>query len=249
MSPRRRNVGRTTDNSPKNRAPVRERLGVKNKTEDVKDKPKNTQSTSKKDEKPLDPILEARKRKFESNEIKIREGIIRLKPKEEKTEENFISTSDPVPVTPQVSTSKLTDIAEAKPSDPNTDDLQELDVIEELENLLKGDPILEGDDIELNPKVADIFSDEDSASDNEGRFKVKEGSNSKPPILSFTKLINGEKSKIKAEPLPDSKRSERRRDRRDRTVKSRSTRGRSPPERREAAKENSKSEADRKSVV
>ncbi|XP_018562196.1 muscle M-line assembly protein unc-89-like [Anoplophora glabripennis] len=249
LSPRRRTVGRTADNSPKNRAPVRERLGLKNKTEDVKDKPKNTQSTSKKDDKPLDPILEARKRKFESNEIKIREGIIRLKPKEEKLEEDSISTSIPasdvVSVLHQVSTSKLEDVVQEKSSEIKTEKPQELDVIEELENLLKEDPMLEADDIEVNPKVADIFSDEDSASDNEGRFKVKEGTSTKPPVLSFTKLMNGEKREIKAEPLPDTKRSERRRDRRDRIGKSR-TRGRSPAERKDIAKENAKGEGDRK---
>lgn len=249
LSPRRRNVARAPDTSPKSRAPVRERLGFKNKTEDSKEKPKETQPSPKKDEKPLDPVLEARKRKFESNEIKMKEGIIRLKPKEEKPQENAgaapIPVSDAVPVSSQVSTSKAADVAEEKLTEAKEEEHKELDVIEELENLLKEDALMEGDGIELNPKVADIFSDEDSTSDNEGRFKVKEGNNAKPPVLSFTKLVNGEKRDIKAEPLPDSKKSERRRDRRDKIGKARN-RARSPANRKDVSKENGKGEGERK---
>ncbi|KAJ8915107.1 hypothetical protein NQ315_000359, partial [Exocentrus adspersus] len=237
LSPRRRNIGKSAEDSPKNRAPIRDRLGAKSKNEESNDKAKETPPEPKKEEKLLDPILEARKRKFESNEIKKREGIIRLKPKESENGE----VPTPVPA-PEVPAPEKINIVEEKPAEVKKveEKPEEPDVVEELENLLREDALMEGDDIDLTPKVGDIFSDEDSASDNEGRFKIKEGNSSKPPVLSFTKLINGEKKEIKTEALPDSstKRNERRRDRR-RTDRRRT---RTPPlNRKEVPKENVKS--------
>ncbi|KAJ8938772.1 hypothetical protein NQ318_009127 [Aromia moschata] len=218
------NVGKSADSSPKNKPSVRERLGLKpSKTEpESKEKPK--EPSPKKDEKPLDPVLEARKRKFESNEIKMKEGIIRLKPKEDnKPKEDPPSPPPPTPVAEPVS-----DTPPQKPARP-----KELDEFEELEKLLNEDALLEGegDDIVLDPKVDDIFSDEDSTSDNEGRFKVKQQSDKKPPVLSFAKLVNGERREIKPEPLPDSP-AKRRERRPGRPSERRRSRPRPPPTRR-----------------
>lgn len=243
-------------------------MGVKSKTEE-KDKPRQTEEIPKKEEKPLDPVLEARKRKFESNEIKMKEGIIRLRPKDEKTkEEKPIDVKQKEPKTatdkPKEEHPKLdkhkedktrqekpkqqqTDepikteekgreirsttpkpkesIVEVAPATTTTEDKQIDDSVpdefKELEKLLLG-----GDDIELDPKVEDIFSDEDSASDNEGRFKVKEQkAGAKPPIIPFAKLVNGEKRDIKSEPLS---RYTRHKEARDRSNRDRSTRKRTP---------------------
>lgn len=50
--------------------------------------PKRKRSLSPDRKQQLDPVLEARKKKFESNELKIKEGVIRLKPpKEEENDE------------------------------------------------------------------------------------------------------------------------------------------------------------------
>ncbi|KAJ8979220.1 hypothetical protein NQ317_011859 [Molorchus minor] len=196
LSPRRKNVSRNADTSPKSKPTVRDRLGVKsNKTEDNKDKPE--ESSPKKDEKPVDPVLEARRKKFESNEIKKKEGIIRLKPKEDKPKEPSPPLAMSTPSQTEVSVpapEQETKVKEEIKPDPPKD----MDVFEELEKLLnEKDVLLEGDDIELDPKVSDIFSDEESGSDNEGRFKVKEQTSKKPPILPFTKLMNGAKRATK----------------------------------------------------
>lgn len=216
------------------------RLGVKSRTEE-KDKPNQLEESPKKEGKSLDPILEARRRKFESNEIKMKEGIIRLKPKEEKPYEVRYRESKSIVDKPKEERLKVDkskeernkqektksrkdevlkdvknekcrevrsttpkpkeSIVEVAPATTTTDDKQIDDSVpdefKELEKLLLG-----GDDIELDSKVEDIFSDEDSASDNEGRFKIKDQKvGAKPPVISFTKLVNGEKKEIKSEPL------------------------------------------------
>lgn len=223
-------------------------MGVKSKTEEKDQRKPPEDSPTKKDDKPLDPVLEARKRKFESNEIKMKEGIIRLKlNKEEKPKEDYpievkqkevkSIIDKPKEELPRVDKSKddhklekpkahkeeriIRDtkpeqkvevsrsttpkpkeiIVEVAPATTTTDDKQIDDSVpdefKELEKLLLG-----GDDHELDSKVEDIFSDEDSASDNEGRFKVKEHKGeTKPPVISFTKLMNGEKREIRSEPL------------------------------------------------
>lgn len=224
-------------------------MGLKSRAEE-KDKPKQTEEVipKKEDIKPLDPILEARKRKFESNEIKMKEGIIRLRPKDVKVrDEKPIEMKQKEPKTnldkPKEDRSKVDrmkdekikqepkpnpitktevvvkdvkiekeetrsttpkpkeSIVEVAPATTTTEDKQIDDSVpeefKELEKLLLG-----GDDIELDPKVEDIFSDEDSASDNEGRFKVKEQKDgAKPPVIPFAKLMNGQKRDIKSEPL------------------------------------------------
>ena len=110
----------------------------------------------------LDPILEARRKKFERNEIVMTEGVIRL-----------------------------------------NEDIDE-------EALLEGD---DGDDAILLDHNA-LFSDEESDSDNEGRFKTKQESNQKVPVLSFTKLINGVKTEVKNDLRVEEKKIGRRNERR-----------------------------------
>lgn len=218
-------------------------MGLKSRSEEV-EKSKLTEDSPKKEEKPLDPILEARKRKFESNEIKIKEGIIRLRPKDDKIKEekspevkenelksNHDKFKEKRPKVEKIKEEKTKqekqrsqkseifmknpeteekpkeirsttpkpkeNIVEVAPATTTTDDSVP-DEYKELEKLL-----LVGDDIDLEDhKVEDIFSDEDSASDNEGRFKAKERKGvSKPPVIPFTKLVNGEKREIKSESL------------------------------------------------
>ncbi|VEN61569.1 unnamed protein product [Callosobruchus maculatus] len=264
------------------RAPVHERLGNKgqkaeSKEKEGEEKEGNEPAQKKEDDKLIDPVLEARRKKFESNEIKKKEGIIRLKPKDDKpkedksTEEDKPKDEKPKDIKPKEEKPTVTKPKEDKPKEsqePKTKDtptapagpasvsstaassapkpsssitstsetsvtsttppipssttaedkpkaaepkkkLEDIPEFEELERLLNA-PLPELDDI-VNPKVDDIFSDEDSASDNEGRFKAKQ-TGEKMPVLSFSKLVNGVKQEIKAEALPDSQ-PNRRRDR------------------------------------
>lgn len=228
-------------------------MGVKSRTDD-KEKPKQTDENPKNDDKTLDPVLEARRRKFESNEIKIKEGIIRLRPKDEKSKEEKyvepkeIKSNSSKPKEDRSQTDKMKEeksekpkhqkdepgkdirteafeaetrsttpkpkenIVEVAPATTTTEDKQVDDSVpDEFKELEK---LLLGDDLELDPKVEDIFSDEDSASDNEGRFKVKEGrERAKPRVISFTKLVNGEKREIKSEPLAKYAKNKEPRDR------------------------------------
>ncbi|XP_050309017.1 serine/arginine repetitive matrix protein 1-like isoform X2 [Anthonomus grandis grandis] len=165
-----------TEGASKPKQSIRERLGMKSskpeEKESTKDKPVEDQSLPEED-KPLDPVLEARKKKFESKEIKIREGVIRLKPKVEdsnikKQEEKLEETSAPA-------------------------------VKSEDDDVVNEDLLLEDDELELDADHADLFSDEDSATDNEGRFKAKEVSEEKPTAISFNKLTNGAKPELRPE--------------------------------------------------
>ncbi|GJQ73695.1 hypothetical protein Trydic_g14030 [Trypoxylus dichotomus] len=112
----------------------------------------------------LDPVLEARRKKFESNEIKNTEGIIRLKPKIENTSEND----------------------NLKESPTNNEDIPQEDEVVDL----------------LDAKVEDLFSDEDTDEENEGRFK---STLSKPKrnvsVVPFTQLLDNSTKNIKAEVL------------------------------------------------
>ncbi|EFA08208.2 hypothetical protein TcasGA2_TC005835 [Tribolium castaneum] len=158
--------------SPKKQSSVRERLGAKNgKTEEVKKEEKE------------DPVLEARRKKFERNEITMTEGVIRLKKPESE---------------------------EVKKEECVEDELE----AEEIDE----DALLEGaDSIILDPKLDTLFSDEESDSDNEGRFKTKQETNQKVPILPFTKLINGAKSEVKTDLRLEEKKTDRRKRFRSRT--------------------------------
>ncbi|CAG9824854.1 unnamed protein product [Phaedon cochleariae] len=224
LSPRRRNVARK-DSSPKSKNSGRNRPGKSedNKVKDdskgkddgkvkdaVRDKEKEKLPVKQpKEEASLDPVLEARKRKFESNQLGKKAGIIRLKPKEEKQPESAPMQELPSAVKEetQTPTPASTEVDEAKPIDDTNKDPDEF---KELEKLLNEDLLLESDDF-IDHKVEDIFSDEESTSDNEGRFKVKQKAGEKVSVLSFSKLMNGAKAEVKTEPLQS--RGERSRDR------------------------------------
>lgn len=85
MSPKR--------TSPTSKSSVYNRLGAARKRKSrsislsLSPSPERTTKPLETEVKTLDPVLEARKRKFESNEIKVKEGVIRLKPKSEETSE------------------------------------------------------------------------------------------------------------------------------------------------------------------
>nr|XP_023020242.1 neurofilament heavy polypeptide-like isoform X2 [Leptinotarsa decemlineata] len=220
-----------SDHSPTNRPRVRERLGS-GKPNNSGNGNSNRASKEKevvpqKEVVPLDPVLEARKRKFETNEIG-KKGIIRLKPKENKPAEV------PVEVPPQPIVEE--ELEKVDPTKKDTD--KDPDEFKELEKLLNEDALLEDDEIVLDQKVEDIFSDDDFASDNEGRFKVKEKANEKVVSLPFTKLVNGAKEEIKSEALPDTRRDTRDRERGGSycsRFSDRRTRTRSPAGRRESS--------------
>lgn len=241
-SPKRRSLSpkrKVPAGNPVKGRPVHDRLGLKSdKPEEIKNKPK----VKEEEEPPLDPVLAARRKKFESNELNKKEGIIRLKPKEEKPEiksdEISIEETTEVPkkveeiisvipkITEEIETSpnvELTPkIEKEEPEKPNKppiaaesstkkqeeyDRSKDPEEFKELERLLNDDAILE--DL-LDHKVADIFSDEESASDNEGRFKAKTKPGEKVPVLSFNKLVNGAKPEIKTETLlPNSSKNSR----------------------------------------
>ncbi|CAH1109993.1 unnamed protein product [Psylliodes chrysocephalus] len=273
LSPRRRSPSPKRENPPISQQ-TRPQNRPKPKPEKVEEnKPKETDVPKVEEEQILDPILLARKKKFESNEIKKKEGIIRLKPKDDKPVKSETTTKSadskaetstslsnesqkPNEIkTSTKSTSKGTPKTE-QPK-PKTDDskgkmeeakgkmeeaqgktekaetkTKELKVKEEpkatedplefqeLERLLLNEdaPL---DELDVQHKVADIFSDEESDSDNEGRFKMKE-KRTTVPVLSFSKLVNGVKQEIKREALPDSSGTRRGRDR-DRDRRRRST--------------------------
>lgn len=101
-----------------------------------------------------DSILEARRRKFENDAIPT-EGIIRLKPKVEQNEEQLIEDGKS---------------AKSETSSLAIDDSSKLD---------KNDlPPSDDNYIDFNLKVDDLFSDEDSDNENEGRFKSKSNDSS-----------------------------------------------------------------------
>lgn len=117
----------------------------------------------------VDPILEARRKKFEQKEITVKEGIIRLKP----TKDEDVTKMDENLVTP---TNEGRDL---------TDEIDE-------------DALLCDDTLLLDNQTDSIlFSDDESNSDNEGRFKSKLENKNKIAMLSFRKLTNGTKSDVK----------------------------------------------------
>lgn len=63
---------------------VRNRLGAKKRSRSISLSPSPQREVTEEERKPVDPIMEARKRKFENNELKVKEGVIRLKPKVEE---------------------------------------------------------------------------------------------------------------------------------------------------------------------
>lgn len=186
MSPKRRDK-KESDQSSKQKPSIRDRLGLKNppKSDNKESAEKPEPSKVQKEEKVLDPVLEARKKKFESKEIKVKEGVIRLKPKDEaKPEKNEEIANEEIK---KEDTEKVTSSEVSEKED---------DIVKDLEALLKEDILLVDDALELDHKTDLLFSDEESGSENEGRFKVKQPNLKKPAAaLPFTKLVNGEKEK------------------------------------------------------
>ncbi|XP_060522135.1 serine/threonine-protein kinase PRP4 homolog isoform X2 [Cylas formicarius] len=200
LSPRRRSTSpkrgsrRELRTSPKLKPHIKERLGLKSqqKPETKVDKEKNSSNSSpKKEEKPLDPVLEARKRKFESKELRVKEGVIKLKPKEETKVEPPLEKEE----------TKLCNVTENNPKDEENADVKEekLDDLEEFNE----DSLLEDYELDLEAKVHLFSDEEESGSENEGRFKEKEHNNIKPPILPFSKLLNGVQKDVQ-KPSPKS---------------------------------------------
>lgn len=158
------------------RTPLKERLGVKNKTEKNEkiDMTNKEVPTEPEIEQGTDPVLEARKRKFENKEIKIKEGKIRLKPNIPQTvlsDESVEESSKETPRNDKLE--KPESIENVKETKANqTDHIKSKDELEdamnELEMLLKDDEALE-----LTAKVEDLFGDEDQE-EKEGRFKISE---------------------------------------------------------------------------
>lgn len=140
-------------------------MKTSNKVETTQPKQEKTSESAQ----TVDPILEARRKKFEQKEITVKEGIIRLKPTKDedltKMDENAMTATDEVK-----------------------------DLIDEIDE----DALLCDDTLLLDNKTDSIlFSDDESNSDNEGRFKSKFENKDKIAMLSFRKLTNGTKSDVK----------------------------------------------------
>lgn len=226
LSPRRRSLSprRTSPNkrlpakkeeAVKSKAPVRDRLGTKGDNTGTKTDEIIVEMCPKKDDdKPLDPVLEARRRKFEKKEINIRGGIIRLKPKDEPGTDSNKSPekSDEKDEEEPCEKNEETQVKEEVKSSPKK--VEKPNYVDELDGIDE-DALLADDEIDLLGKE-DIFSDEESASDNEGRFKDKENSNQKVAVLPFTKLVNGDREPVREKPLIEERRSGGRSQRRSR---------------------------------
>lgn len=177
-----------SENVPKSKLSIRDRLGFKSATKpEERDSKEKLQSdlTPRKDDKPLDPILEARKRKFEVGEIKIREGVIRLKPKDEVKPEHVETQKPKAQIDIEVA---------AAPAETIVEKVLKLQDVRE-EDILREEALLEDDELDLEAQV-DFFSDEDSGSENEGRFKAKQQIGEKSTVLPVSELMNGAKQEV-----------------------------------------------------
>lgn len=161
---------------------------------EIKEKP-ITDSPSKED-KPLDPILEARKRKFESKEIKVRGGIIRLKPKEEvkpnKVEPELEKPKE-TEATPKIESVK-TEVVTEEPSVKKDSRPTARDKLS-----LEEDALLEDDELDLEAQV-DLFSDEDLISEDEVQLSpVTDAQNSR--IVELPEKVQNGKRKLRLSPV------------------------------------------------
>lgn len=177
----------------KTKPSIRDRLGLKSnvKPEEMEIKEKPVTDSPSKNDKPLDPILEARKRKFESKEIKVRGGIIRLKPKEEpkpdlEKPQEAEATTKTVPIKTEVVTEEpaMKKDSQPKPTARGKVSLEE-------------DVLLEDDELDLEAQV-DLFSDEDLISEDE-LTPIKDDQNVRMVELP-EKVLNG-KRKIRLSPV------------------------------------------------
>uniref|UniRef100_A0AAR5PXS4 Uncharacterized protein n=1 Tax=Dendroctonus ponderosae TaxID=77166 RepID=A0AAR5PXS4_DENPD len=197
-SPRKREI-KDSENGSKNKLSIRDRLGFKNlsKSEEklALDK-SNVDRSPQKDVKLFtDPVLEARKKKFESKEMKVREGVIRLKPKddaksEESIEKECVKAESPKEVEPVAEHAITTKMCEV---------VKELMEVEPLNE----DILLQDDALELDAHL-DLFSEEDSDNEKKSFFKAKEISAKTCESYPSSKLINGEKNE-KTKHIKDSK--------------------------------------------
>ncbi|XP_066258389.1 zinc finger CCCH domain-containing protein 13-like [Euwallacea similis] len=143
----------------KNKPSVRDRLGLRQSKPEETDTKTKSNSSPLRDEKPLDPILEARKKKFESKEINVKEGIIRLKPKDEpKLEIDKCELDSQVEITTAV-----------EPHILKTEEKLEQPKQETIDDFLTEESVLE-DELYLDAHL-DLFSD---GSFSENDYKVKE---------------------------------------------------------------------------
>uniref|UniRef100_A0AAR5PY45 Uncharacterized protein n=1 Tax=Dendroctonus ponderosae TaxID=77166 RepID=A0AAR5PY45_DENPD len=198
-SPRKREI-KDSENGSKNKLSIRDRLGFKNlsKSEEklALDK-SNVDRSPQKDVKLFtDPVLEARKKKFESKEMKVREGVIRLKPKddaksEESIEKECVKAESPKEVEPVAEHAITTKMCEV---------VKELMEVEPLNE----DILLQDDALELDAHL-DLFSEEDSDNEKKSFFKAKEISAKTCESYPSSKLINGEKNEQKTKHIKDSK--------------------------------------------
>ncbi|KAF2883064.1 hypothetical protein ILUMI_23110 [Ignelater luminosus] len=178
----------------------------------------NNSPTSKEEDK-VDSVLEARKRKFEGNGNIPTEGIIRLKPQVNRDEVSSSPKSN----------------SDGQCSEP-------ADTINE--ESLNDDELLGADDtyIDFNVKVDDLFSDEESDNENEGRFKSnRQQTSNDVTVMPFTQLMNGPVKNSKNESLSKDKQASHswEKERRERNYFSKddrnrgSTRNKSTPDRRD----------------
>ncbi|XP_045478304.1 muscle M-line assembly protein unc-89-like isoform X2 [Harmonia axyridis] len=110
-------------NKESRRTPIKDRLGNRSKVEEkeIQNKEQNLLSSPKKqDSKPLDPVLEARKRKFESKGIVMKERVIRLKPKED-TVQKVPEEKTPKPKVEEKSKQKTAETSKPKVAEKTED--------------------------------------------------------------------------------------------------------------------------------
>ncbi|KAL1494082.1 hypothetical protein ABEB36_009736 [Hypothenemus hampei] len=168
VSPKRRERKDVSEN--KNKLSVKERLGIRN-VEEIESVTKIKQE--EKEEKPLlDPILEARKKKFESKEINIREGVIRLKP----TEKKQVIEKQP----------KQEDVKE---EDPLLDDY-ELDLEAQVD--LFSEDECPGENVKTEP---DPISD--CKKELENKIEIKRKWDSSPEVKKSKKFHSNDKKSVK----------------------------------------------------
>lgn len=122
---------------------------------DIPAKPQD--KVNNKDEKP-DPVLEARRRKFEQQNT-VKEGIIRLKPADEEPNKNREKNEEEIAHTPD---------PHVDSSENNEENTPDVDMLE--------------------THIDDLFSDEESEDENEGRFKSSSQTKANAPVLKFTSL-------------------------------------------------------------
>lgn len=197
--PRKRNRSMSLSLSPSpdrnyNRHPLNDTTGTlkpdaRPRDRPVRDRPRKEPTPEKKPEKELDPVLEARRRKFENPVHLEGNGIIKLKIN--KKEDDL----------------KVEDDEEIK------EEYEDEVLGEEEENQDEVDDLLD-----LNPGD-DLWSDEESDNENEGRFKSTNKEHRTVPCLSFRKLTEKpEQKKAVLTNLRDNDRNVRDRRRITRTI-------------------------------